>query len=680
VFPLQGKRPYPSTRGFKDATTDFALIESWWDQWPEANVGIRCDSETGPIVVDIDGPSGAALMQTLALPSTRLAGSRKGRQHLYFNPMEDGTRIARMIRPMGKEHAFDILGDGGYVVAPPSVHPETRRRYTWTSIEKLAPFPRAILRMVRKHTDIQKIAPPLPDIIDEGQRDTLLTSLAGTARRRGASEEGILAMLREENASRVRPPLPDRALVRISKSIAKKEPVAVPEHFTAMGNARPFVADHAADLRSTSATRTPWWIWDTTRWIPDDMGEAQRRAKRTIHNIHTLAAQINDEELQEKLIKHAMTSESAGSIRAMLELAATEKEVLVRAEQFNANPMLLNVRNGTLDLKTGKLLPHNRKHLISKMSKVEYQPNAHAPRWEQFLMEIMAGDVELVEFLRRAVGYSLTGDTREQCLFFCYGQGANGKSTFLETLRKLLNDYSQAADFNSFMTKSGDGPRTDIARMRGARFVTANEASNRDFDARTVQQLTGDDTVVARHLYEREFEFRPQHKLWLAANHKPVVKEQTEAFWRRMRLIPFTVVFPPKERDKMLSHALAKELPGILAWAMAGCLEWQRNGLLVPKAIRKATLAYKDENDMLGEFFSHSCRIAEDAWTPTALLYRAFLDWWQETRGTRSQPPSGAWFGRLLNERPALKQIKNKHVRGWRGLSLRMRNPISGGD
>jgi len=651
-------------------------IKRWWRRYPTANVGIACSSTAGPIVVDVDGRTGKKIVRELELLGyTAEASSRAGRLHLYFAPMGDGTTIARMIRPLSKEVALDILGDGGYVVAPPSIHPDTRERYQWVNGDQHAmrPFPRRMLSLLSNARNIKKVAPPLPEVIHEGERDTILTSLAGTMRRRGASQDAILAALREENVARVRPPLKDHELQRIASSIGRKDPAPVMEHATDLGNARRFITQHRDRVRSILSHRRPWLLWDGLRFVPDDTGEVERMGKDTVRALYTEAAQIPDEEQRNTMLKHALRSEGAQRIRAMLELASSEKEISAVPSAFDANRWLLNVVNGTVNLKTGKLQPHSRSDLITKLAPVEYDPTARAPRWERFLMEIMGGDEELVEFLQRAVGYSLTGDTREQCLFFCYGQGANGKSTFLETLRAVLGDYAQQSDFSSFLARNGDGPRTDIARMRGARFVTASEAhGHRDFDAKTVQSLTGTDTVVARHLYEREFEFKPQHKLWLAANHKPVVKEQTEAFWRRMRLLPFTVMVPKEKRDKRLGRKLRREAPGILAWAIEGCLRWQQQGLIEPDAVRKATLGYKNENDVLGEFMEQCAAIEATGWTPVATLYRAFCDWWADTRGPRSAPLSPVWFGRLMSERPEFRQVKRHGMRGWKGISLKI--------
>lgn len=224
VFPLNGKRPHSGTHGHRDATTDPVQIRRWWSRWPNANVGIACSSTRGPIVIDIDGRSGARLIGKLGLPETREASSRLGRRHLYFAPMADGTAIKRTIRPMGSSYAFDILGDGGYVVAPPSVHPDTGSPYKWVRKVPLAPFPPEALQLLHAPKNPGQVASLMPDVIREGERDSVLTSLAGSMRRRGASKGAILAALHVENTNRVQPPLAEDQIEKIAHSIASKTP------------------------------------------------------------------------------------------------------------------------------------------------------------------------------------------------------------------------------------------------------------------------------------------------------------------------------------------------------------------------------------------------------------------------------------------------------------------------
>lgn len=681
VFPLDGKEPRIKG-GFRSATTDSKTIKKWWKQWPDANIGIACDSEHGPIVIDLDEPkeeetSGFKFLRTLELPReglvTRSAVSREGRMHLYFLPMRDGTQLKRMIRPFtrkDKKVAIDILGDGGYVVAPPSIHPDTGEPYRWEQKIDLAPFPKRLFRFLERKS-INQIAPPLPDIIREGERDQLLTSLAGTMRRRGASPRAILEALRIENASRVRPPLSDEQLQKIAKSIGAKKPEERVENLTDLGNVRRFVQQHNERLRSIlSKSKNPWYQWVGSHWEPDRTGEAMRLAKFTVRSIHQEAENVADEEARAAIQQHAYKSEGAERIRAIVDLAKTEPEISIRDEQLDRDSWLFNVQNGTIDLSTGKLLKHKKTDYITKISPVAFDRRATAPRWDAFLQDIFAGDEALIGFMRRAIGYTLTGDIREHVLFFCYGQGRNGKSTLIEIVRQLMNDYAIQSDFSTFQSTRNEGPRHDLARMRGARLVAAIEArGDRSFDETVLKQMTGGDTVTARNLYESSFEFRPQFKLWLVANHLPVVREQTEAFWSRILMIPFTVVIPAHQRKKNLGRQLAKELPGILNWALAGTEEWRKNGLMAPDTVRRAISKYKDEYDVLSEYFSERCRMAEDEWTSRSAMYQSFVDWWQETRGRN--PLSHTEFNRLLSERTDIRPRKRGGLRGWRGIGIK---------
>lgn len=678
VFPLNGKAPYRGTRGHLDATTDRKQIRRWWKKWPDANVAIRCDSENGPIVGDVDGPSGEQLLKMLPIPETRVARSRPGRRHLYFDAPLDGEVIPRTIRVKkdGIKYELDILGDGGYVIAPPSIHPETGKPYEWLSHSTIVPFPVSLIELIHAKKSPNGSAPPLPAIIHEGERDNLLTSLAGSMRRRGASEEAILAALQEENRTRVNPPLTDKDLRRIARSIARKPPAGAGEHLTDLGNARRFIAQYADRVRHCAALRNPWLVWDGTRWAPDETGEVVRMSKNVVRSLYAEAAHVADEEVRDKLLKHAAKSESAQRIKALAELAATEEEISLVADQLDADPWLFNVENGTLDLRTGELRPHRKEDLLTKLAPVEYRPNARCERWLRLLKEVTNKDKDLQDYLQRIAGYALTGSTKEQCFFFAFGRGGNGKGTFLNTLRKLLGEYAQQADFNTFLARRGEGPRNDLARLRSARFVVASESQGeKSFDAQVMKQVTGNDTIVARMLYQEHFEYTPQFKIFLSANHKPRVDENTHAFWRRIRLIPFTRVFEGEQmedRDK-LDATLAREMSGILRWALEGCMRWQKEGLHEAKAVRKATESYRDESDPLAEFFAQRCIMADDAWTSGPDLYQAFVNWWAATRGQsgyKPMPPHA--FHRSLGERAELTSTKRNHVRGWRGIAVKL--------
>lgn len=684
VFPLQGKTPYPKTRGFLDATTDEQQIRRWWHRWPDANVGIACSSERGPLVLDLDKPkkkvevAAGQLLQQLQIHPSAVVQSRPGREHWYFAP-RTGALVPRRIRPLRYDErakwALDILGDGGYVVAPPSVHPETKKPYTWVKRAKLKPFPKALLDRLaqEERQDGNGAAPPLPKVIDEGERNKLLTSLAGSMRRRGASFKAIIAALRETNAERVDPPLKDRELKGIAQHMMSYKPAGYGENLSDLGNARRFVLQHKDEVRSFPAQRYPWYVWRGQRWEPDMFGVAEQLAKATVRSLRMEALATEDPEQREKLHKFMLKSEAAARIHAILDLAKSEPELSMQ-DAFDANPWLLNVQNGTLNLKTGALQPHRKEDFITKMAPVTFDPLATAPRWGRFLRDIMAGDVAKVAYLQEAIGYALTGLTKEQCFFICWGQGANGKGTFLSTIQRLLGDYAQQADFNSFIATATSGPRNDLAAMRGARFVVASEArSDRAFDTQVLKLATGEDPIRARFLYQEAFEYLPHFKLFLNTNHRPTVPEQTEAFWRRVRLIPFTVTFKRGQRDENLKDDLQHELPGILNWALAGTRAWRSEGLHEPKAVRSATTQYREENDPLAEFLLQACKFHPAGWTPAADLYSAYTNWWHSIRGLSGYKPlPPIAFGRSLGERPELRSKKRNHVRGWQGITLKL--------
>jgi putative DNA primase/helicase len=358
---------------------------------------------------------------------------------------------------------------------------------------------------------------------------------------------------------------------------------------TDLGNAERFVARHGRDLRYVAEWKR-WLVWDGKRWAADDSLEVQRRAQETIRSMWAAVADLPARD-QEDWAKHILRSETSGRLSALLECARANERLVVRPAQLDADPWLVTCENGVLDLRTGQLGPHDRALLMTKLVPASFDPEARCDRWERFLHRIMNGNTALIDFLRRAVGYSLTGQTSERCLFFLYGMGANGKSTFLEVLRALLARYAQQADFTSFLeTPRGDGPRNDIARLIGARVVTSSEVGEgKRLNESLVKTLTGTDTVTARFLHAEFFEFKPQFKLWLAANHRPVVRGTDPAIWDRVRLIPFTVSIPPMERDSGLLAELLRELPGILAWSVAGCLEWLEKGLGTPPEVAAAT-------------------------------------------------------------------------------------------
>jgi putative DNA primase/helicase len=435
--------------------------------------------------------------------------------------------------------------------------------------------------------------------------------------------------------------------------------------YTDYGNAERLVRRHGRDLRY--ARGLGYLVWDGSRFRRDEDGAAMRLAKETTRAMRAKAARLPSEEAREKFWKHANASEARVRLEAMLKLAETEAPLVTDVDALDADPFALNVENGTLDLKTGELREHRRTDLNTRLANVSFDPGASSAEWQRVL-DLILPDADVQRFVQRAVGYSLTGDAREQCLFLAVGRGANGKSTFVEVVGALLGDYASAADSSTFMTSRGlsaAAARGDLARLRGQRFVRASEV---EADARfaevMVKQMTGGDLIVARHLYKDLFEFRPRFKLWLTANALPRIHGTDHAIWRRIRLVPFEVKIG--QPDKQLPDRLRQQLPAILNWALEGCLAWQADGLKPPEAVRVATQNYRHEQDTVGMFVRDRCRMSRSGRvTPTAM--RAAYESYCRTEGLHVVSPHEFKSGL---ERLGMEQNRTSHGRFWAGVVL----------
>jgi len=436
---------------------------------------------------------------------------------------------------------------------------------------------------------------------------------------------------------------------------------------TDMGNARRLVHHHGDGLRFAPQLGR-WLAWDGTKWAEDVTGEAVRRAKAVIDGLFDAARDLSGDG-REKLTKHWLRSQAAPRIRAMIDLAATEPGIPVTVDQLDADPWALNVQNGTLDLSTGELGPHDRGGLHTKIAPVAYNENAKAPTWERFLDEVFAGDVELIDFIQRFAGYSLTGDVSEHLLVFAHGAGANGKSTLLGTLRHIMGDYGLQLDPRVLTAGHHDEHPTGIADLRGGRLVTTSETEqDRHLAEGLVKQVTGGDRIRARRMRGDYFEFIPSHKLWMAGNHLPRVSGTDLGIWRRLALVPFDVTFDREHQDPALPERLAAEAPGILAWMVKGCLAWQVGGLQVPKRVQKATEDYRSHEDHVGRFLT-DCAVVGDTEMVTAANLRDRYLAWVRSEGEREW--SAKRVGSELESRGFDKaQVGHSKTRTWIGFGL----------
>lgn len=435
---------------------------------------------------------------------------------------------------------------------------------------------------------------------------------------------------------------------------------------TDAGNGEAFADQWHGRLRF-DATCGRWRVFNGKRWIIDDVGRAMDYAKQTARNLLRRAAGMEDTKVA-KLAKWALRTESRDRLAAMLELAKSVPDMTVTADQWDADPWAFNVTNGTLNLRTGELRPHRAGDLLTKLAPVEYHRDADAPTWHRFLTEIFAGDDSLIEWFKRWHGYALAAVRTEHLLPVYHGAGANGKSTALDTIAHVMGDYAdQAAP--DLLTDSGgfDKHPTELADLAGKRLVIASETEkNRRLRVQLVKRLTGDEKLKGRFMRQDFFTFTKTFALVMVTNNKPRVDEDTEAVWRRLRLIPFSVVIPPERRNPTLPAKLKAEAPGILRWLVDGCLAWQRDGLGAPNAIERATGDYRAESDPLGDFMAECCLKAPDAWAASDTLRRVYESWCKE-RG--EHPLSGRDFTEALR-RHGGQPSKRYAGRGWAGIGI----------
>lgn len=458
-------------------------------------------------------------------------------------------------------------------------------------------------------------------------------------------------------------------------------------HLTDVGNSRRLVAAHGLDLRYCWPWEK-WLVWNGTHWAEDTTGGMYRRARDVPKRLFQLAARLSTKASQasvdgsdqesgkladqaESVLKWAKTSENRTRIEAMIALARSEPGIPVQPEQLDTDPWALNVLNGTINLKTGQLLPHQREHLLTRLIPVAYNPDAGCPRFLAFLDWAMQGNQSLVDYLKRAIGYALNGLVREHVLFIFYGTGRNGKSTFLDFFIRLLGDYAIKATTELFIERRSDSHPTQIMDLFGKRLAAAIETEEgRRLSGVFVKEATGGDPIRGRRMREDTWQYWPSHTIFLATNHKPVVRDTSEAMWRRLKLIPWRAQVSEEEKDTALPDKLWEEREGILTWAVQGHMEWLEHGLGEPAVVARATASYRSSQDLLGAFLQDYCIEDPECQTLATDLYHAYRKWCEQ-HGEREQTQTR--FGESLAERGFTRDRENTARRRtiWRGLRVR---------
>lgn len=441
---------------------------------------------------------------------------------------------------------------------------------------------------------------------------------------------------------------------------------------TDMGNSERFHELASGDIKFVE--ELGWLLWNGKFWEVNPMGVKELYKHTVIDRIYRelaeKASQHNSDAVKE-LNKWAKRSESDSQIASAMRCASSISGIRAKIEDFDKNLKLLNIENGTVDLTTGELKRHDRKDLITKLAPVVHDADAKAPVWLNFLDRIFENDQEQIAFVQRALGYSITGGTEGDCWFILHGVGANGKSVLLNNILDMMGSYAGQAAPDLLMQPRGGSDRhpTELADLMARRFVVCQESEEgRRLAEASVKRMTTSDRIKARYMCKDFFEFVPTHKLWLATNHVPVVRDTTESTWRRIRMISFNVVIPPEERDPNLLQKLKSEWPGILNWVVAGCLEYQKVGLQPPPKVLVATAEYRQSQDSFAVFLNEYCYEDAGALTSRKDLYASYQHWCEKSG---EYCKSGRLFSQALIEREYKRQHKNSGEYYW-GIGLKI--------
>jgi putative DNA primase/helicase len=686
VVPIQTGSKRPVGRAWQN----MRLIE---EQLPEhfagdSNVGVLLGAPSGGLIdIDLDAPQ-AAYLAPRFLPSTAAIFGRASKEESHWlYTVKDLPSTAQHETPAPEGAMLvELRSTGGQTVFPPSVHP-SGEAIEWSGAgDPAAVDAQDLILRVGQLAAAALLARAWPE---RGARNKTALALAGGLLRGGWDSDRVRDFIIAVAEAAGDEEAEDRTL-SINSTQAKIEAgqeatgwpalaellgKAVVERVgrwlrlvqgtsiggldrTDLGNAKRLAAIYGEDLRHSP--KLGWLAWDGRRWQPEADTKVHQLAEKVVDEVVREALAKPDDEQKKRHLAWAITMQSAGHLSAMVDLARYQERIAVKGgDAWDKQPLLLNCPNGTLDLEAGELREQARDDRLTKLTAAAYDPAARSPVWEKFLGEATGGDNELLEFLQQAAGYSLTGLTDEEKLFFVHGPTASGKSTFVESLKATLGDYAATTDFETFLAKKGDaGARNDIARLAWVRLVSSIEVEHgKKMAEGLVKTLTGGDVVTARFLYKELFEFRPQFKLWLVANHKPRVDDES-AIWRRILIVPFEHTVPVEKRDPMIKRELtnpAKSGAAILAWAISGYYKWRgAKALVPPKRVLEATAAYREEMDPLKDFLEQVCTV--DLHDPDVKVHKRdfrekYVEWCRKT---------STW---PLNERELKQRLLDMGVR-----------------
>ncbi len=709
VIPVKKKDKRPYIGGWpNNGTSEKTQIDKWVNQFPQAIVGLPCGMNE-IVVLDFDNAkdgSGRTWKDALIELEKKVGidlsdhpyvvETQNGGAHYYFRQPK-GIRIKKKIKCSGIQ-GFDFLGCDAFVVA---ANGEDYRLlgedsgYNPIALKSLPELPKELVELLHAQSTPYGLAALESESsflskVEKGQRnDQLYKSsakvgelISGGQLNEKEAEEFIIkscesnGLIRDDGLDTVKNTM-ERGVGKGKLNPRQKEAtqfinVDVPKHLkdkglrfdcTELGNKDRFIEQHGSCVKYLNELKQ-WVVWDGTRWTLSKYATVHELATQTVRNIYDEARDCTNDEGKKHLTSWAFRSQNAKHIKSILTLAAQDPMINVSIQAFDRDPRKINCKNGILDLDTGEIVGTSPDDLIMQQVTVTYNLNAKCPKWDKFIREVFLGDNELINYVQRILGYTLTGLTSEQCLFMAYGLGANGKSTLFETVLDIMGDYGSTMEFSTLLNtnKSDIRAQEAIGRLKDKRYVIASETdSTKRFSEALIKKITGGDTLTGAKLYGGSYEFRPTHKIFLQVNHKPGVKDASYGFWRRMNVIPFLKKFSETEKDPYLSEKLAKEKEGIFAWLVKGAMSYLKEGIgETPKVVTEATEAYREENDTLSKFIG-DCFVEEyGVSTGVSEAYDSYSAWCFHNK---VEATSKQYFSAGMEERGiSKKKTKKKNI------------------
>jgi putative DNA primase/helicase len=715
VVPLLGKSPRVRWQTYQNERATADEIAAWWADWPDAGIGILLGPVSGVVRVDADGPEAVEQLSELfgELPQTPQFVTPSGGLGWLF-AYQDGIDSEILWRGRGEHEELRLMSGGTMTVLPPSPHPDGGY-YEWVDspwdvqvaelpakvhdvlrsrrAEKVLRTLEAELRVDVETPDralLQEAVDNLPADYVDGYDTWLQVGMAlhsagadllpmwdSWSRKSQKYEEGVCA----KRWASFRPDggLTGRSIVHWAKQTGWQPPRSDEIELTDVGNAAR-IAARFGDRMLFCHQWEKWLVWDGAKWAVDCAGSAVKLAEESAGEMFKTASlmyakatdlsAVGGDEVAGNKIRaiaaklYAWTVKSRSNRAISAALSLVQHRLPVQPHQLDTDPWVLNCANGTVDLRTGELLAHDRTRRLTKVCPTEYREES-CPRWDQFLLEVFAGNEETVHWMQKLLGYCVTGDVSEHVLPIFWGAGANGKTTMLMALFRVLGpDYTCKAPRDLIVATRNRGHPTEFADLFGRRLVAAVEtADGARLDEVTVKEITGGDPIKCRRLYEDYWQFDPTHKIVLATNHQPEVRGTDHAVWRRIRLVPFTVTFDEASRDRNLIEKLVAEGPGILRWLIRGCMLWQKEGLGDAGQIRTATSEYRAQEDKLGSFLAECYDVDPASKVRTEELTRVYAQWCGKYNMRMLQ---GVQFGRAMTEKGFVLDPSRKYRLGLR--------------